>query len=184
MDIIDTKKGHSNAVSIPTAQTTKLCVPSTKVNTSENRLQYQEILLKNQYPTLYIVYLLQKKYSLRITEVLSIKHQNITKKGNALVLGCKGSCNKFIDLDEAKDYFIDCKKRSFNPFLLYDRYFVYRVYKKLGINSEYAYGSKVAVTHGFRYAKAQEIKEIDETLDTAQLVLGHKSQNSTKHYVK
>lgn len=173
-----------NSVPIPTAQSTTLCGVVTSRCKGAEAGKSLELQLKNNYPAIYYIFLLQKKYGLRISEVLSISHKNITSEGNVLVKGSKGSNDHFVDIDDIKDFMLECRFQLRNPFTGISRFHVYRVYKKLGINIEYHYGTKQAVTHGFRYAKVKEISEIDNTLDTAQLVLGHKNQSSTKHYKK
>lgn len=131
-----------------------------------------------------IIYLIQKRFALRISETLSITYKNITSKGSVIVKGLKGSNDKLIYLPELCNWFIECRVNKVDPFYGLSRFAVYRIYKKFNVNYEENYGNKIAVTHGFRYAKVREIKEIENDLSLSSIVLGHKSINSTKHYDK
>ena len=131
-----------------------------------------------------MVYLLQKRFALRISEALSISPKNITSKGSIVIKGLKGSNDKLIDLPELRNYFIECRNNGVYPFNGLSRFAVYRIYKKFLINNNEFYGCKVAVTHGFRYQKVREIQEIEKDFSLSKIVLGHKSISSTEHYAK
>lgn len=131
-----------------------------------------------------IIYLIQKRFALRISETLSITYKNITSKGSVVVKGLKGSNDRLVYLPELCNWFIECRVNKVDPFYGLSRFAVYRIYKKFNVNHEEYYGDKIAVTHGFRYAKVREVKEIENDLQLSSIVLGHKNINSTKHYDK
>lgn len=131
-----------------------------------------------------IIYLIQKRFALRISETLSITYKNITSKGSVVVKGLKGSNDKLVYLPELCNWFIECRVNKVDPFYGLSRFAVYRIYKKFNVNYEENYGNKIAVTHGFRYKKVREIKEIENDLSLSSIVLGHKNINSTHYYDK
>lgn len=171
---------------VPTtpAQSTTLCNVCDMSIISEYSTDVSFYHLSHYSVNIAIIYLLQKRYALRISETLSISHKNITSKGSIVVRGLKGSNDKFIDIPELRNWFIDCKLNSLLPFRGLSRFAVYRIYKKFNVNYGENYGNKIAVTHGFRYKKVREIKEIENDLSLSSIVLGHKNINSTHYYDK
>ena len=169
-------------VPIAPAHCTTLCNICDMSTISEYSTDVSFYHLSSYSVRIAIIYLLQKRYALRISETLSISYKNITSKGSIVVRGLKGSNDKFIDIPELRNWFIECKLNSLLPFSGLSRFAVYRIYKKFNVNYEENYGNKIAVTHGFRYKKVREIKEVENDLSLSSIVLGHKNINSTKHY--
>lgn len=169
---------------VPTmpAQSTSVCNDSIRYRLPEYGSDLSFVYLSDYSFTVGIVYVLQSRYALRISEVLGISPKNITSSGTIIVKGLKGSNDKYIDVIELRDFFKECKFNNVSPFKNISRYFVYRTYKKFNINCSESYGTKTAVTHGFRYKKVREIQEIEKDLTVSSIVLGHKSLSSTKHY--
>lgn len=164
------------------AQSTRVCNDSMRYRLPEYGSDMSFVYLSDYSVTVSIIYILQSRYALRVSEVLGISPKNITSSGTIIVKGLKGSNDKYVDVIELRDFFKECKVNNVSPFKNVSRYFVYRTYKKFNINSSETYGTKTAVTHGFRYKKVREIQEIENDLTVSSLVLGHKSLSSTKHY--
>lgn len=169
-------------VSSTPAQSTRLCNVDNRHIPAEYGCDMSFVYLSDYSFTVGIIYVLQSRYALRVSEVLGISPKNITSSGTIIVKGLKGSNDKYIDVIELRDFFKECKFNNVSPFKNISRYFVYRTYKKFNINCSESYGTKTAVTHGFRYKKVREIKEIEKDLTVSSIVLGHKSLSSTKHY--
>lgn len=169
---------------VPTmsAQSIRLCNVDTRHLLAEYGYDMSYVYLSDYSFTVGIIYVLQSRYALRISEVLGISPKNITSSGTIIVKGLKGSNDKYIDIIELRNFFKECKVNNVSPFKNISRYFVYRTYKKFNINCSESYGTKTAVTHGFRYKKVREIQEIENDLTVSSIVLGHKSLSSTKHY--
>lgn len=169
---------------VPTmsAQSIRLCNDSIRYRLPEYGSDMSFVYLSDYSFTVGIIYVLQSRYALRVSEVLGISPKNITSSGTIIVKGLKGSNNKYVDVIELRNFFKECKINNISPFKGISRYFVYRTYKKFNINCSESYGTKMAVTHGFRYKKVREIQEIEKDLTVSSLVLGHKSLSSTKHY--
>lgn len=169
-------------VSTISAQTIRLCNDSISSRLPEYGSDMSFVYLSDYSFTVGIIYVLQSRYALRISEVLGISPKNITSSGTIIVKGLKGSNDKYVDIIELRSFFKECKVNNVSPFKGISRYFVYRTYKKFNINYSESYGTKTAVTHGFRYKKVREIQEIEKDLTVSSIVLGHKSLSSTKHY--
>lgn len=169
-------------VSTMPAQSITVCSNNIIAELAEYGYDMSFVYLSDYSFTVGIIYVLQSRYALRVSEVLGIGPKNITSSGTIVVKGLKGSNDKYIDIIELRNFFKECKVNNVSPFKGISRYFVYRTYKKFNINCSESYGTKTAVTHGFRYKKVREIQEIEKDLTVSSIVLGHKSLSSTKHY--
>lgn len=172
----------SRDVPITSAQSTSVCNDSIRYRLPEYGSDMSFVYLSDYSFTVGIIYILQSRHALRVSEVLGISPKNITSLGTIIVKGLKGSNDKYVDVIELRNFFKECKINNISPFKNISRYFVYRTYKKFNINCSESYGTKTAVTHGFRYKKVREIQEIEKDLTVSSLVLGHKTLSSTKHY--
>lgn len=118
----------------------------------------------------------------RISEVLSIIPSRITRTGHVKLIASKGSTNRIVFAGLAAEYMIKSKANNASPFEGWSRFYVYRQFKKYGIQSQYHGRKNKSVTHSIRHtvalANAKEAFEISDT----QLQLGHKSTKSTKYY--
>lgn len=103
--------------------------------------------LRNISMILYYIAHLQFVYGLRISEVLNIQHHHISRQGFVLIKSRKGSQDRIVFAGDALDYFDRCKANKVDPFKNFNRYFVYRQYKKVGLISFQTSSSKDSVTH-------------------------------------
>jgi len=179
----DRKKQHLvKAVSSPTAQTIGQCspdiLPSTEVK-SFNFSEGQRKLAGRQ--TMALVGLMSAS-GCRVSEALQVKVKDISLNGRVKITGSKGSYSRIVTIVEDRDYFIRCKHSCIDPFQGLDRFFVYRMFKKLGIVLTFKDSSRNAVTHAFRHLAIQDSQTISESIDTTQLYIGHKNVKSTQHY--
>lgn len=165
--------------------------PSTILGSSCNQVLLSYTSLSRSFDTLmkadirlYYVAYLQFSFGLRISEVLKIRHYDISSIGLILIKGSKKSKNQVINCPELTDYLRSCKQYKINPFEDFDRHFVYRQYKKAGLMLPATFGQFNAVTHLFRYIAVQEIGTISKEFTDKSDFLRHKSPNSTKHYDK
>jgi site-specific recombinase XerD len=118
-----------------------------------------------------------------VSEVLNISFSDILPSGHFYLHGSKGSRDRVYFCSTTSSYFSKCGRNGINPFDGYDRFFIYRTYKKFGIGSLNAPGAKSSVTHAFRHIIAEEIYENTKDMETVGDFLRHKSRNSTKYYV-
>jgi len=126
---------------------------------------------------------LQLLYGLRISEVLNIKCNDIMRNNQIKIKGIKSSGNRIITPVKYIDYFNKCKTNHVNPFDIVNRFYIYREYKKYGINLNYDNNSHNAVTHSLRYLLLKMYDNEGVSMTDIQKQIGHKSINSTKIYV-
>jgi len=168
----------------PSAQMFQLCEPAKHFEstlTSGLTKIYQSLSLPMEIKA--CTYLLDV-YGLRITEVLNITNHDIDLHGRIKIKGLKGSSNRIITGGHYEAYFINCKNKNIHPFTIYDRFFYYRLFKKMGIFISFCNYAKRAVTHACRHQFIAEMQQSGSDILDAQKYIGHKSVKSTEHYVK
>lgn len=121
---------------------------------------------------------------LRISEVLSISHSAWRAGSKVFVSGKKGSFDRVVTVrffKEQLQFFTEL-----NGCLCFagSRYYYYREMKKLGIIFQSGNSSKASVTHAGRHLIADDIFQRGEDIELSKRTLGHKSVNSTRHYVE
>ena len=178
--VLDRTKAASNL----SAQTTRLCA----IGSNETRLTKSiesyldaEKMIGNKLA--YIIKI-QYMYGLRISEVLSIRMCHIDRRNNIKVFGAKGSENRIINV---AGIYNDLRVDNNSTRLLfedYNRFFVYRYYKKLGFVYEHGKGLKCSVTHAPRHLLLKSLESITSDIEEKARFIGHKSTKSTQHYVK
>lgn len=120
----------------------------------------------------------------RVSEVLSIAPHHITLSGTFAIKGSKGSGSRVYKVSEVCDYMKECKRLNVYPFATINRFYVYRLFKKLGIQHKFEGNEKYSVTHLPRHIAAIEAKEITGIEGIVQDRLRHKSSNNAKFYEK
>ena len=123
-----------------------------------------------------------KSYGLRISEVLHIQYTAISNNGTIIIKSLKGSNDRIINLPELKEYLLHCKQYGNNPFDLYNRWYCYREFKKLGIYYISGKSSKNSITHAFRHMIVADLKE--QGLDNVAIAkyMGHKNHKNIDYY--
>jgi len=169
-------------VNLP-AQSTNLCVPGNSHKVDFNQILLNIEKIKNYNNIVYYVANIQFELGLRVSEVLSISFSDILPSGHFYLKGSKGSKNRVYFCTATSSYFSKCAQSGCEPFSGYNRYFIYRTYKKFGINFQFQGSKKQSVTHAFRHAVANEIYNNSKDMETVGDFLRHKSKNSTKYYV-
>lgn len=178
------KTRQVKSVSTPNAPTRKLCeIDNNLVSILKDILAKREWLLTKNRLLWYIIEI-QLISGCRISEVLAINPQDISLSGHVVIRGKKGSTNKTIYVSDSRAYLAQCKELRIRPFKDFDRFFVYRQYKKLGIYFTFEDKSKSSVTHFFRQCNARLLEASEIDLNSIQGFLSHKSESSTSYYVK
>jgi integrase len=166
------------------AQSTRLCAVvsnETRLTNSIESYLNAEKMINNKLA--YIIKI-QYMYGLRISEVLSIRMCHIDRRNNIKVFGAKGSENRIINV---AGIYNDLRIDNNSTRLLFDdynRFFVYRYYKKLGFVYEHGKGFKCSVTHAPRHILLKSLESITDNIEEKARFIGHKSTKSTEHYVK
>lgn len=170
------------AVPTPTAQTTKLC---TGLNQGESLIndiltKRKEIIKKDRL--LWYIVDLMLNSGCRISEILSIKPHNILLNGSVKIQASKGGNNRIISSSDARNYLIDCKSSGNHPFMDYNRFYIYRAFKKWGIGYVVNGNCNKAVTHAIRHANTEVQREGKVEKSIIQSQLGHTNESTQSHY--
>ena len=171
-----------NTVVRPTAQIeTKFAENSQFLD--EMNAKVEDILSKNEVPELLKRFIyIQSRSGTRVSEILNIQYTDIISPTIIRIKGLKRSNDRLIHIDRYSDYFIFCKVNMINPFANFNRYFIYREYRKLGFVVSFVNSNKKAVTHSFRYKYIKNLKDNDVNLDLIQKEIGHKTIKTTERY--
>ena len=169
-------------VAIPIAQTNTLCGTVSEVKTISEALQSKIEAISYENKELYYLARLMFIGCLRISEVLSIKGTDITNTYHIKIKGSKNSNNKVVSCFELKSYLSTYKGHSIYLFNQFNRFYVYREFKKYGICFKSVNSSKQSVTHAIRHITSAEINDNSNDIDFKQILLGHKKQSNSKLY--
>lgn len=129
-----------------------------------------------------IVIALLMAYGLRISEVLNIRYNDITPQGTILIHGSKGSENRFISGMQFSKYIVS-HALSFTTHLRYrNRWYYYRLFKRIGIYKKMTGNTNFSVTHAFRYEFIKQLQGMTKDINETGKIIGHKNTNNTKRY--
>lgn len=126
---------------------------------------------------------LQFQSGARVSDLLKVTYLNITDNLNVIIRQGKGSRAIIVKPADYLEFWTNVRDNRLRPFDLYNRFLIYRLYKKIGI--VYNEKGKIhnSVTHAPRKLLAQDVYETSNEITDAQAALGHKSNNSTKYYL-
>jgi integrase len=171
-----------NSLPSPIAQNTKLCSPG---NQGEQLitlvLSKREAILNEDKILWYIIDLLINS-GCRVSEILSITPNDILLNGTVKINALKGGKNRIISSSDGRDYLINCRAIGKYPFMDYNRYYVYRAFKKWGISYVVKGNTNTAVTHAFRHANTELQRASNIEKEIIQSQLGHTSKSTQEHY--
>lgn len=174
----------TKSVQKPSAHTAILC----SVPGAGNPLLIKALTLssdKSHWPIpLRVIIDLQLRLGLRISEVLKITPRDLMPLGRVRIRSSKRGKDRIVNYQDSFGYLEKCNNLSIVPFMDYDRFFIYRAYKKEGIMMYHSKGKKYSVTHLFRHLLAVSL---DGQVDDKSLIsdfIGHKSLKSLDSYVK
>lgn len=126
---------------------------------------------------------LQVLYGLRITEALNIRYSDITSLGAIHVKGLKGSMDRLVYPVNYRNFWLVFSSNRVILSRGYNRYYFYRLYKKLGVYSIVSGNKNSSVTHLLRYQYIISLMKQNLELEEIRQLIGHKSIKSTLHYV-
>lgn len=150
----------------------------------QNQVEAVQQRLFNSHRKLYYLIEIMMSGGLRVTEALSIRPYDITMTGLVKIRSLKKGNEKIISPGNAKEYLLTCKRKSIYPFDGFDRFYIYREFKKIGMPTIPTGFGKNAVTHIFRHLQVASLKEISEDKTVIKRYLGHKSIKSQENYGK
>ena len=120
----------------------------------------------------------------RVSEVLSIHSRDIQFNGLVFVKGLKGSKNRMLATLLSSQYLVSQLSSNSLVFDGYNRFYVYRELKKLGLFFTSENSTKFSITHAFRHFFIRELRKAGFCdADIAQVV-GQVNPNNTALYGK
>lgn len=131
-----------------------------------------------------IVGRLQLLYGLRISEILGIRGSDIDKMGRIVVKGKKGSNTRLIIDNQGVKWWIAQRGLGTNKVFGFDRFYVYRIYKKCGIVHEMEGKKHKAVTHYCRHLYVKAMQQSTNDIEITKQLTGHKAVANTKKYLQ
>lgn len=165
------------------AQTTALCAPGTGRETEYQAAVSRFLIDSTQPVALRALVELMQISGCRISQALSITRLNISKYGRITLKGAKGGVDVIASPVMYKSFFIDFALGLNCGFVDYDRFYVYRVFRRCGLWLAGFTSEKKAVTHSFRHALVNDISSTTVSSEGIAAVLGHKSLKSQVYYV-
>jgi integrase len=174
---------RDNSVQNPTAHNTTLCAVRNKLNpVIKKAIALSEPTSSWPMP-LKVLILLQLTFGLRISEVLNIKHSDILELGRLRIRTLKKGIDRIVYFDDRYGYFKRCKASGVNPFQDYNRFFIYRLYKKEGIMMFHDSSKKWSVTHSLRHFMVQQVMNEVNEKNLVTRYIGHSSKESLDNYL-
>lgn len=177
-------KHLNEAVSNSTAQNDTLCLPGTEVGALARAVIDQVEHVKHFDLNTHIFAKTMLLGGLRVSEMLSITPRDIDELGRVRIKSLKNGVPRIVDTGANSDQFKVWRASGYIPWRTWTRFFVYRQFKKYGIQIEVAGNEKKSVTHALRHVSAQVSATIDSDLQATKSHLGHKSISNTEIYAK
>lgn len=185
-NILNTNLGKHRIEAVPSssAQYIKLCERVRNIISENSSFSINIDANKNQNDILNLIILLQYYYGMRISEVLNIRISELKIGRFCIVKGLKGSHDILISDDLLIDVLTYYKNIGLEVFEGISRFYVYREFKKMGIQINGGGKVNLAVTHSFRHNLAKDLRDSGYKDEDVTLALHHKSKSSQKNYGK
>ena len=180
----DSVQSRIRSVPCPPAQSNQLCSSQTDLDLLYNTAVYAIDKLMVECMPLACIIELQLLYGLRVSEVLAIHSNDILSSGHVMVKGLKGSESRLIIAVKTAEWLQAQKNKGRYIFMDFNRYYLYRLYKKLGLSAQFRNRRKKSVTHLFRHMLIKSFKHQKINTHDSQKFIGHKARKSTEVYEK
>lgn len=125
---------------------------------------------------------LQFSAGLRISDLLSVSYKNISPSLHITIEQGKGSNTIITQPIFLRDVWHEIRDKKLYPVSELNRFWFYKLYKKLGITKTNGTGRNNSVTHAPRKMLAQQLYTQEGNYEAARVALGHKDVRSTKYY--
>lgn len=122
--------------------------------------------------------------SCRVSEALELLPQNIDKLYRVKIVEKKTKSTRIIHTHYSRESVEYMRANSVNIWSELDRFYVYRVFKKVGLFGTFGTNKRASVTHSIRHESALIAQNQGFTETDTQKIIGHKSVNSTQHYLR
>lgn len=125
---------------------------------------------------------LQFSAGLRISDLLRVSYKNISPSLHITIEQGKGSNTIITQPIYLRDLWHEIRIKKLHPVQAYNRFWFYKLYKKLGIVKSNGANRNNSVTHAPRKMLAQQLYTEEDNYEAARVALGHKDVRSTKYY--
>lgn len=170
-------------VSKSTALISKVCEIRNEENTDIETLLQQIETIRDIDENVYNLALFLVDSSCRISEALEIFPGNIDKLHRVKIIEKKTKSTRIIHTSYSREIVKYMRENSVNVWQNVNRFYVYRIFKMVGISEKFGKNQKSSVTHLIRHASALESIRQGFSETDAKEILGHKNINSTKKYL-
>lgn len=127
---------------------------------------------------------LQYLYALRIQEVLDIDYYDIYPGGQILIKSEKGSNNRIVVPVLFRESWYGKTGMDLPLSRIYNRFYFYRLYKKLGFYAKFKGNENYSVTHFFRHELIEQLQKSGMSTEDIKLFTAHRSEGGIAAYVK
>ena len=177
-------KARANSVINLPAQINNLCQPGVIDGSQGSELREMVEANKTYLGRYYYLFILLEVSGARVSEVLLIRHSDISDNGHILLRGLKGSENRIIHDSQASQFCCKMKSLGIDPFSSCNRFTAYRLLKNIGIGKLKVGRTHESVTHIFRDSYIEKLRALDISKRDLSKSIGHKSIKSTEYYGK
>lgn len=132
----------------------------------------------------WVVGRLQLLFGARISEVLSITGSSIDARGRVVIKGQKGSESRLVVDTQLRNWWLSMRVMGNDRVFSIDRFYVYRVYKSVGLQSDVEGHKYKAVTHYPRHLFIKSVQLATNDIEQTRQITGHKAVSNTKRYWK
>ena len=171
-----------NAVSNMRTHNTELCQPVTQCLATLEQLR-DSVKRDARIPgSMKACILIQMAHNLRVSEMLELGGQRINSNGSFNIYSKKSKKVITLTVYSAENYAEHFKLMGAPLNTITDRFYLYKLYKRLGFYYKRPGGKNNSVTHAIRHMTAQEIRRNKQDEDFITDQLHHKSKKSRNSY--
>lgn len=176
------KNAAIDKVLSPSEPTTKLLQPapaaSPELEAARQWIDYN----RPRLGLLYYVLMLMLRHGCRVSEALGVRGTDVDSQGGVWIRAKKGSNSRYILDGEISKFFSSYAGMQGCIFVGYNRIGVWRILKGAGIGILIEGREKESVTHLFRHAYVDRIRETEDDPNVQKLATGHKNPKNLTHY--
>lgn len=122
-------------------------------------------------------------YGCRVSELLQVTGNDVDRRGMVLVKGKKGSDTRKVIDTENVGWWLSKRFCMSNKVFTFNRFYVYRMFIRVGICDQLNRDVYRAVTHLPRFVFVAESQEQTGDIEQTAEIVGHKSSSSSQVYV-
>lgn len=122
--------------------------------------------------------------SCRVSEALGLQPHNIDKLYRVKIVEKKTKSTRIIHTHYSREIIEYMRASNINVWSELNRFYVYRVFKKVGLFGTFGTNKRASVTHSIRHESALIAQNQGFSETDTQKIIGHKSVNSTLHYLR